>query len=224
MAKTASKKILIIDNYPLYSLGLSTLLEKDSRFDIIGKAENCTDALKIAEKEKPNIALMEMRLGKENGLELIPKLKMINPDISILIISVHDERFYAERALRLGARGYVLKTESADVIMAAINTVMDNKIYLSENERDRILQTMAEESKPGIKDWIASLQMLSNRELQVFSFIAKGLGTIEIASRLNLSTKTIDTHKENIKVKLQCNSVQELRQKAIEWANKSGSL
>jgi len=224
MAKSGNIKVIIIDNCPLFSFGLSVLLEKTQKFDTIKTAENCADALKIAEKEKPNLVLMEMTLGKENGLELIPKLKLINPDISILIISIQDERFYAERTLRLGARGYVSKTESADTIMSAINTVLDNKVYLSENERERILQAMTEESKPGVKDWITSLQMLSNRELQIFSFIAKGLGTIEIASRLNLSTKTIDTHKEHIKIKLQCNTVQELRQKAIEWSNRSGNI
>jgi len=224
MAKTGNVKVLIIDNYPLYSFGLSTLLEKDPRFDILGTAENCAGALKIAEKDKPNLVIMEMSLGKENGLELIPKLKAINPDVSVLIISIHDERIYAERVLRLGARGYVLKTESADSVMAAINTVLGNKVYLSENERDRILEAMTEESKHGVKDWITSMQFLSNRELQIFSFLAKGLGTIEIASRLNLSTKTIDTHKERIKIKLQCNTVQELRQKAIEWLNRSGNV
>jgi DNA-binding NarL/FixJ family response regulator len=224
MAKTGNIKVLIIDNYPLFRLGLSIILEKKQKFDIVGSVENCTDALKIAEKEKPNLVIMEIQLGKENGLELIPKLKMINPEISILIISIQEERFYAERVLRLGARGYVLKTESADTIMSAINTVLDNKVYLSDNERERLLQAMTEESKPGAKDWITSIQLLSNRELQVFSFLAKGLGTIEIASRLNLSTKTIDTHKEHIKIKLQCNTVQELRQKAIEWANRAGNL
>jgi len=224
MAKTGNVKVLIIDNFPLYSLGLSIILEKDSRFEIVGIADNCAGAQKIAEKEKPNLVLMEMSLDDENGLELIPKLKAINPDISILIISMQDERLYAERVLRLGSRGYVSKTESAESIIAAINTVLDNKVYLSEDERDRILQTMTEESRPGVKDWITSLQLLSNRELQIFSFIAKGLGTIEIASRLNLSTKTIDTHKEHIKLKLQCNTVQELRQKAIEWSNRSGNL
>jgi len=224
MAKTGNIKVLIIDNYPLFIMGLSTLLEKANKFDIIGTTANCADALKIAEEEKPKLVLMEMRLGRENGLDLIPKLKLINPDVSILIISIHDERFYAERVLRLGARGYILKTEPADIIMDAVNTVLDNKVYLSESERNRIFQAMTEDSKSGIKDWITSLQMLSDRELQVFSFIAKGLGTIEIASRLNLSTKTVDTHKEHIKIKLQCNTVQELRQKAIEWSSLSGNL
>jgi DNA-binding NarL/FixJ family response regulator len=225
MAKTGNTKVLIIDNYPVFIMGLSSLLEKTQKFNIIGTASNSADALKIAEKEKPKLVLSEIRLGKENGMELIPKLKSINPEIVILIVSIYDERFYSERVLRLGARGYVLKTEPSVIIMNAINTVLDNKVYLSENERERIFQAMAQDSSRGAKDWAAaSLQLLSNRELQVFSLIAKGLGTIEIASRLNLSTKTIDTHKEHVKLKLHCNTAQELRQQAIEWASQSGNL
>jgi DNA-binding NarL/FixJ family response regulator len=224
MAKTGNIKALIIDNHPLFIMGLSSLLEKTYKFNIIGTAANCADALKIAEKEKPKLVLMEIRLGKDNGLELIPKLRSINPEIAILIISMHEERFYSERILRLGARGYILKTESAVVIMEAINTVLDNKVYLSENERERIFKSMAEDSKSDVRDWTTSMQALSNRELQVFTLIARGLGTIEIASRLNLSTKTIDTHKEHIKNKLRCNTAQELRQQAIEWASHSGNL
>jgi len=217
--------VLIIDNHPLFIMGLSSLLEKTSKFNIIGTTANYEDALKIAENEKPKLVLMEIRLGKENGLDLIPKLKSMNSEISILIISILDERFYSERILKLGARGYVLKTESADIILDAINTVLDNKVYLSENERDRIFQAMAGNSGKGAKgDWTTSMQMLSNRELQVFSLIAKGFGTIEIASLLNLSNKTIDTHKEHIKLKLHCNTAQELRQQAIEWSNHSGNL
>jgi two-component system, NarL family, response regulator NreC len=225
MAKTGNIKALIIDNHPLFIMGLSSLLEKTSKFNIIGTTANYDDALKIAENEKPKLILMEIRLGKENGLDLIPKFKSINSDSCILIVSMLDERFYSERILKLGARGYVLKTESADTIMDAINTVMDNKVYLSENERNRIFQAMAGNTGKGSRgDWTTSMQMLSNRELQVFSLIAKGFGTIEIASLLNLSNKTIDTHKEHIKLKLHCNTAQELRQQAIEWSNHSGNL
>jgi len=223
MAKNESIKVLIIDNYPLFIMGLSALLEKYQKFSIVGTVSNCADALKIAEKEKPKLVLMEVHLGKENALELIPKLKSMNPEISILIISIHDERFYSERILRLGAKGYILKTEPAAIIMEAINTVLDNKLYLSENERERIFRAMAEGSDRGRRDWGAYMQTLSIRQLQIFSLIAKGLGTIEIASRLNLSTKTVDTHKENIKDKLHCNTAQELRQQAIEWSVHSGN-
>lgn len=224
MAKTENINVLIIDNQPLFTFGLSILLEKANKFNIIGTAVNCAGALKIAKEKKPGLVLMEMRLGSENVLDLIPKLKVINPEVSILIISIQDERYYAERVLRLGARGFVLKTEPAEVIMNAIYTILDNKVYLSDNERERILQSMTEESSPGVKDWITSLQFLSNRELEIFSFMAKGLGTIEIASRLNLSKKTVEVHKEHLKIKLQCNTIQELKQKAIEWSNRSGNI
>jgi len=224
MAKTENINVLIIDNQPLFTFGLSILLEKANKFNIIGTAVNCAGALKIAKEKKPGLVLMEMRLGSENVLDLIPKLKVINPEVSILIISIQDERYYAERVLRLGARGFVLKTEPAEVIMNAINTILDNKVYLSDNERDRILHAMTEESSPGIKDWITSLQFLSNRELEIFSFMAKGLGTIEIASRLNLSKKTVEVHREHLKIKLQCNTIQELKQKAAEWSTRSGNI
>jgi DNA-binding NarL/FixJ family response regulator len=224
MAKNENIKVLIIDNNPLFILGLSSILDKEQKFSIIGSASNCADALKIAEKESPKLVLMEIRLGNENGLELIPKLKSLDLEMTILVMSLYDERSYAERVLRLGARGYILKTESADTVMDAINTILNNKVYLSESERDRILQSLTEEPSPSVKDWVNSLQLLSTRELQVLSFIAKGLGTIEIASRLNLSTKTVDTHKEHVKQKLHCNTVQELRQKAIEWFSNSDNI
>jgi len=225
MAKTGNIKVLIIDNHPLFIMGLSALLEKAYNFSIIGTADNYSDALTIAEKERPTLVLMEIRIGKENGLEFIKKLKSTNHDAVILIISILDERFYSERILRLGARGFVLKTESADTIMEAINTVLDKKVYLSGNERERILHSTTENPDNGVEvKWTTSMQTLSNRELQVFSLIAKGLGTIEIASTLKLSTKTIDTHKEHIKQKLHCNTAQELRQQAIEWAYQSGNL
>jgi len=224
MAKTENKT-LIIDNHPLFIIGLSSLLEKASNFNIIGTAENYSDALKIAEKEKPTLVLMEIRIGKENGAEFIKKIKSINTDTAILIISMLDERFYAERILRFGARGYVLKTEPPDTIMEAINVVMEKKIYLSKNERERIFhQTEENVGKVANGDWTAFVQTLSNRELQVFSLIAKGHGTTEIATTLKLSKKTIDSHKEHIKSKLRCNSAQEIRRMAIEWAKHAGNL
>jgi len=224
MARTGYTKVLIIDNHPLYSAGLSSLLESYNRFNVVGIASNSEDALRIAEKEKPRLVILEIRLGKENGMDLITKLKNLNPEISILVLTIYEERFYSERVLRLGARGFVMKTAAADLIMDAILTILDGKVYLSENERERIFQAMTGEGTRGIKDWATSLQKLSNRELQVFSLLGKGLGTIEIASRLNLSTKTVDTHKEHIKLKLHCSTSQELRQQAIEWSNHSGNL
>jgi DNA-binding NarL/FixJ family response regulator len=136
---------------------------------------------------------------------------------------MYDERYYSERLLRQGARGYIMKSAPAGDVIEAIKTVMEGKVYLSESERERIFEAMTGESTRGVKDWAYSLRKLSDRELQVFTLIGKGYGTIEIATKFNLSTKTIDTHKEHIKIKLHCNTSQELRQLAIEWSNSSGS-
>ena len=205
-------------------MGLSSLIKSIPGYSVAGEASGIDNALEIAEKEKPQLAIMEIRLGEESGMDLIPRLKSLGTEIVILVLSMNDERYYSERILRLGARGYVMKTASANNVVEAIKTVMSGKVYLSENERERIFEAMTGESSRGVKDWANSLRKLSDRELQVFSLIGKGYGTIEIASKFNLSTKTIDTHKEHIKLKLHCNTSQELRQLAIEWSNHSGAL
>jgi len=210
-------KVLIIENHPIFSMGLSVMIKKLQDFQIIGEAVNSTDAMKIAKNEKPRLVIMDIALGKESGLDLITQLKTLDSDILILVISMYDERFYSERVLRLGARGYIMKDRSVDNVKEAIKTVVSGKVYLSETERERILEAMTGENTRGINDWVLLLRKLSNRELQIFSLMGKGFGTLEIASRFNLSTKTIDTHKEHIKLKLHCNTSLELRQLAIEW-------
>jgi len=221
MARNAYTKVLIIDDHPIYSIGLSTILESSHKYNIVGITSNITEAVKITEKESPRLVFLEINLGKENGMDLILKLKSLNPQIIILVLTSSDERFYSERVLRMGARGYIMKTENAAKVIDAVNTVMEGKIYLSENERERVFQAITQENSRGGKDWTMSLQKLSNRELQVFTLIGKGLGTIEIASMFNISTKTIDSHKEHIKLKLHCSTSQELRQMAIQWISKN---
>ena len=134
---------------------------------------------------------------------------IIRPETKILVLSMHDERYYAERALKAGARGYIMKEEAETSVMIAIETVMSGQIYLSDQERRRMNDYATENN---------SISDLSDRQLQIFSLIGKGYGTVEIAEKLNLSIKTIDTHKENIKSKLHCSSSAEMRQMAIEWS------
>ena len=223
MARSGYTRVLIVDTHPLFIMGLTSLLESYGKFNIIGTAENISGALRLAEKENPRLVIMEISLRGENGIDLIQKLKNLNQEIVILVLSMNDERYYSERILRMGARGYIMKTSPSNIVMDAVHTVLNGKVYLSEDERERIFQAMADESSRGTKDWSMSIEKLSNRELQVFSLIGRGYGTIEIASRFNLSTKTIDTHKEHIKLKLHCSTSQELRQLAIEWASISGN-
>ena len=224
MARSANTRVLIVEEHPLFSMGLSLVIKGIPGYSVVGEACTIEDAITMTEKEKPQLVVMEIRLENENGIDLIPKLKTLNPEIVILILSMNDERYYSERILRLGARGYIMKNAPASNVTEAIKTVMAGKIFLSEGERERIFEAMTGETARGVRDWTNSLRKLSNRELQVFSLIGRGFGTIEIASRFNLSTKTVDTHKEHIKLKLHCNTSQELRQLAIEWASNTGSL
>jgi DNA-binding NarL/FixJ family response regulator len=218
MPETNVVKIMIIEDHPLFSKGLAALISSKPEYSVVGEVAKLADALRIAEKDKPALAIVDINLGEESGFELITQLKTQYPEIMILVLSMYDERYYSERILRMGARGYIMKTEAPQKVLDAIKTVMAGKVYLSDTERERIFEAMTGENMRG-KDWTISVRKLSDRELQVFTCIGKGLGTIEIANKYKLSTKTIDTHKEHIKLKLHCNSSQELRQLAIEWSS-----
>jgi DNA-binding NarL/FixJ family response regulator len=212
---------MIIDDHPLFSRGLAQLIETQSSYKVNGMAKDRKEALGMLEKVKPNLAIVDLNLGQEDGLELIKDISVINPSTKVLVLSMHDERFYAERALKAGARGYIMKQEAESQVINAIQTVMEGKIYLSERELERIkdLSKNDKSAKREKREPYDTISLLSDRQLQIFTLIGKGLGTVDIASKLNLSIKTIDTHKENIKVKLHCSSSAELRQMAIEWAS-----
>jgi two-component system, NarL family, response regulator NreC len=221
MPEVKTTRVMIVEDHPLFSKGLASLIvgTGKSGYSVAGEAASLSEAMKIAQQEKPALAIVDISLGEENGMDLIPRLKSLDQDMAILVLSMHDERYWSERVLRLGARGYIMKTEPPQKVLDAIKTVMAGKVYLSDSERERILEAMTGESQRGVKDVAASIRKLSNRELQVFSCMGKGMGTIEIAGKFKLSTKTIDTHKEHIKLKLHCDSSHELRRLAIEWVN-----
>lgn len=211
--------VIIIDDHPLFSRGLSQLIESQKDYKVIGMAKDRNEALSLLDTTTPDLAIVDLNLGQEDGLELIKDILVIHPHTKILVLSMHDERFYAERALKAGAKGYIMKEEAESNVITAIKTVTNGDIYLSENEKKRISELSHGASDSADKfDTIVSL---SDRQLQIFTLIGKGLGTVEIAKKLNLSIKTIDTHKENIKAKLHCASSAELRQMAIEWTNKA---
>ena len=211
--------VIIIDDHPLFSRGLSQLIETQKDFKVVGLAKNRHEAAEGIHATYPDLAIVDLNLGQEDGLELIKDINVMSPATKILVVSMHDERFYAERALKAGALGYIMKEEAESQVIDAIQTVRNGEIYLSEKERERINDLTENSAKNA--DKFATVNSLSDRQLQIFTLIGKGLGTVEIASKLNLSFKTIDTHKENIKAKLHCTSSAELRQMAIEWTNKA---
>lgn len=208
--------VLIIDDHPLFSRGLAQLIETQREYKVVAMAHNRNEALDAIQANLPNLAIVDLNLGQEDGLDLIKDILIYSPKTTVLVLSMHDERYYAERALKAGAKGYIMKAEAETQVINAIRTVMDGKVYLSEKEKARI-EDFNSGKELEEEDTLSSVSNLSDRQLQIFSLIGKGLGTVEIASKLNLSIKTIDTHKENIKVKLHCASSAELRQMAIEW-------
>lgn len=210
--------VIIIDDHPLFSRGLAQLIETQESFKVSGMAKNRNEALELLGKVTPDLAIVDLNLGQEDGLELIKDIVIIHPKTKILVLSMHDERFYAERALKAGAKGYIMKEEAETQVIDAIKTVVKGDIYLSEAEKKRINNDISQEASKESFDLISTL---SDRQLQIFTLIGKGIGTVEIANKLNLSIKTIDTHKENIKAKLHCASSGELRQMAIEWTNRA---
>lgn len=211
--------VIIVDDHPLFSRGLAQLIETQKDYKVIGMAKYRNEALSLLDKETPDLAIVDLNLGQEDGLELIKDILIIHPHTKILVLSMHDERFYAERALKAGAKGYIMKAEAETQVINAIKTVTNGEIYLSDEEKKRIKELSRGSSETGNK--FDTITTLSDRQLQIFTLIGKGLGTVEIASKLNLSIKTIDTHKENIKAKLHCASSAELRQMAIEWTNRA---
>ena len=211
--------VIIIDDHPLFSRGLSQLIETQKIYKVIGMAKNRVEAVSMIDELKPNLAIVDLNLGQEDGLELIKDILVIQPKTKVLVLSMHDERFYAERALKAGAKGYIMKAEAENQVINAIQTVMNNEIYLSENEKKRIKELSKNDKSKDSEEPFDLISLLSDRQLQIFTLIGKGLGTVDIANKLNLSIKTIDTHKENIKIKLHCGSSAELRQMAIEWTS-----
>ena len=211
-------EVFIIDDHPLFSRGLAQLIETQADFKVIGTAKDGSEALAFLETANPALVILDLNLGQEDGLDLMHKMLDAKPNLKILVLSMHDERFYSERAIAAGAKGYIMKEEAENRVIEAIRTVTAGGIYLSQNERDRI----ANKSDYRRGDDLASLiSPLSDRQLQILNLIGKGLGTSDIAQKLDLSIKTIDSHKENMKSKLHCANTAELRQLAIEWVNKS---
>lgn len=212
--------VLIIDDHPLFSRGLSQLIETQKDYKVTGIAKDHDEAIKMLNELSPDLAIVDLNLGQEDGLELIKDILALKPQTKILVLSMHDERYYADRALKAGAKGYIMKEEAESNVSTAINTVMQGKIYLSQAEQKRHEELALNKNSNNNSEPIDLVSTLSDRQLQIFTLLGKGLGTVEIAEKLKLSIKTIDTHKENMKEKLNCESAAELRKMAIEWTKK----
>lgn len=211
-AKVSKKRILIVDDHPMMRDGLRQLIATEPDLEICGEAEDAPAALELAESSKPDIAIVDITLRSSNGLELIKDLHIRSPDTAVLVLSMHDESLYAERVLRAGGRGYIMKQEGGKKIIEGVRRILSGGAYVSENISARILDTISGRGQN--KSAVASL---TDREFEVFQLIGQGLSTTEMADKLHVSVKTIEVHRVNIKNKLGVPTAPELIRFAVRW-------
>lgn len=204
--------VLIVDDHPIVRQGLKMLINQADDLEVRGEAENMADALTAMETLQPDIVIVDISLQGPNGIQLIEAMRQRFPAIPALVFSMHDEWLFAERALQAGARGYVMKQEATDQVVMAIHRVLKGDVYVSAKIAERIVRRVVGGRKP---DPESPLEQLTNRELQTLQMLGKGLSTKQIATQLNLSVKTIETYRENLKHKLHLNSSAELIRYAI---------
>jgi len=208
------KRLLVLDDHPMMREGLAQLVNGEPDLMICGQAGTGREALELAGATKPDLLLVDISLPDKNGLEVVKELRDFHPGLPVLVISMHDESLYAERALRAGARGYIMKQEGGKKLMEAIRRVLSGKIYVSENIASTILESVSGKEREAAQ---TPIKKLSDREFEVLQLLGNGKGTGEIAAQLHLSTKTVEAHRANIKRKLGLQSGPELVRYAVRW-------
>ncbi|HLR91103.1 MAG TPA: response regulator transcription factor [Balneolaceae bacterium] len=210
----SNRRIYIVDDHPLMRKGLALTIDNEPGFDVCGQAESAEIALDEILATRPDAAVVDISLPGMNGIEFIKNILHQMPDLKILVVSRHDEELYAERALRAGAKGYLMKLEATETLLTALRQILDGGIHLSQSVSNKILLKVASGNKPETDN---PLDHLSDRELEVFELTGKGLSTREIALKLHISIKTVESHRANIKEKLQLSSSTEMMRHAIRW-------
>jgi len=217
MSNSFTKKIMIVDDHPMMRRGLADTLETEPGFEVMYQFDKAEEVLKNLDKAEIDLMLVDVSLPGMNGIELVKNVIFQKPDQKILVVSRHDESLYAERAIRAGAKGYIMKFESAEEILKAVKKVLNGGIYLSPELSEKMLLGMA----TGKKEMNESvLDVLSDRELEVFELTGKGKSTREIAERLHLSVKTVESYRARIKLKLNLENANELMLHAVKWADR----
>jgi DNA-binding NarL/FixJ family response regulator len=208
------KRLFILDYHPMMREGLAQLINNESDLMVCGEAGTGREVPDLLGKTKPDLVLADISLPDKNGLEVIKDIQTLQPGLAVLVISMHDESLYAERVLRAGGRGYVMKQEGGKKLMAAIRQVLSGQIYVSEKMSAKILESF---SGQGTQAGQIPMEKLSDREFEVLQLMGQGKGTREIAQQLSLSVKTVDAHRANIKRKLSINTGPELVRYAVRW-------
>jgi DNA-binding NarL/FixJ family response regulator len=208
------RRIFLVDDHPLVREGLTNLINEQNDLAVCGEAEDCAGAITGIAKTRPDVVLVDISLKNESGLELVKNLENQFPLVALIVLSMHDEALYAERALRAGARGYVMKRESTKSVLASIRRVLEGGVYVSE----RVVNSMARRFSSSPKQAEASpVERLSDRELEIFRLLGQGRTTAQIAEDLHLSLKTVQAYCARAKEKFGVSSLGELLRAAIRW-------
>jgi|KBSMisStaDraftv2_1062788.scaffolds.fasta_scaffold01148_3 DNA-binding NarL/FixJ family response regulator len=207
-------RVLVVDDHPIVRQGLTLLINQESDLLVCGEAEEATGAMHVLASLKPDILILDISLNGPDGIDLLKNVRNSHPELPVLILSMHDESIYAERALRAGANGYIMKQEATEKVLVALRRILAGEIYVSDRIANKMLKHYITGSGPVRNSSIADL---SDRELEVFRLIGEGHGTRQIAEELHLSVKTVESYQAHIKEKLSLRSARELMQHAIQW-------
>jgi DNA-binding NarL/FixJ family response regulator len=213
-AVARKSRILVVDDHPIVRQGLALLINQEADLLVCGEAEEAMGAMHVLASSKPDILIVDISLNGPDGIDLLKNIRSVYPTLPVLILSMHDESIYAERALRAGANGYIMKQEATEKVLVALRRILGGEIYVSDRIANKMLRHYI--TGPGTLR-PSSIADLSDRELEVFRLIGDGHGTRQIAEELHLSVKTVESYQAHIKEKLSLRSARELMQHAIQW-------
>lgn len=217
---TVRRKILLADDHPMMRAGLAQLIERQPDMSVCAEAGSPAEVFSLLPKARPDLVLTDLTMPGRSGIEFIKDLAALQPDLPILVVSMHDETVYAERCLRAGARGYIMKESGSENLLVALRRVLDGQTYVSPAMSERIISNLSSR-KPRGSD--SPIQSLSDREFEVFQLVGQGKSTREIAERLHLSPKTVDVHRTHIREKLDLRDVTALVRYAVRWLETQNS-
>ena len=208
------KRIMVVDDHPIVRQGLALLINREADMLVCGEAEEAMAAMHVLASSHPDVLIVDISLNGPDGHDLLKNIRTTHPTVPVLILSMHDESIYAERALRAGANGYIMKQEATEKVLVALRRILSGEIYVSDRVANRMLRHYITGAGTLRNSSIADL---SDRELEVFRLIGEGHGTRQIAEELHLSVKTVESYQAHIKEKLSLRSARELMQHAIQW-------
>ena len=208
-------RVLVVDDHPIVRQGMALLINREPDLEVCGEAAEASAALEAIEQLRPDVVIVDLSLNGPDGMDLIKAIRVRSTTLPVLVLSMHDELTYAERALRAGANGYIMKQEATTRVLTAVRRILQGEMYLSDRASSRVVQQFV---RGGSAHGKSPFSELSDRELEVFRLIGRGRGTRQIAEELHISIKTVESYQAHIKEKLSLRSARELVQHAILWS------